>query len=88
MIAKTLSFGSPGRLTVKNLQLVYPDVFAGEAGSLTKEMRRGLLSALTCDVRAGGVRRPLSIALAFSTASLAKYYLDKAEALVLPEFSE
>lgn len=65
-----------------------PDVFAGEAGSLTKEMRRGLLSALTCDVRAGGVRRPLSIALAFSTASLAKYYLDKAEALVLPEFSE
>lgn len=23
MIAKTLSFGSPGRLTVKNLQLVY-----------------------------------------------------------------
>lgn len=65
-----------------------PDVFAGEAGSLTKEMRRGLLSALTCDVRAGGVRRPLSIALAFSTASLAKYYLGKAEALVLPEFSE
>jgi CRISPR-associated protein Cas1 len=65
-----------------------PDVFAGEAGSLTKEMRRGLLSALTCDVRAGGVRRPLSIALAFSTASLAKYYLGKAEALVLPEFSK
>ena len=65
-----------------------PDIFAGETGTLTKEMRSSLLSMLTCDVMAGDVRRPLSIALTFSTASLAKYYLGKAESLVLPEFSE
>ena len=64
-----------------------PELFRVDAGELTKEMRSSLLSMLTCDVMAGGVRRPLSIALVFSTASLAKYYLGKADALVLPEFA-
>lgn len=53
---------------------------------LTKEMKARLLQMLTCDVKLGEVRRPLMIALSYTTASLAKYYLGKAEALFLPEF--
>lgn len=62
-------------------------VFGGGECSLTREMRAELLSVLTCDTKVGDVRRPLSIALAFTTASLAKYYLGKTDKLVLPEFS-
>ena len=42
---------------------------------LTKEMRARLLEMLTCDVKMGSVKRPLSVALSFTTASLARYYL-------------
>lgn len=56
------------------------------AEELTREMRARLLEMLTCDVRIGDVKRPLSIALTFTTASLARYYLGKADELALPEF--
>jgi CRISPR-associated protein Cas1 len=60
--------------------------FDGPADELTREMRARLLEMLTCDVKVGDVRRPLSVALTFSSASLARYYLGKADALALPEF--
>lgn len=53
---------------------------------LTKEMRARLLQMLTCDVRLDGLRRPLQVALSYTTSSLAKYYLGKTEQLVLPEY--
>ncbi len=53
---------------------------------LTREIRARLLEMLTCDVKLGDVKRPLSVALAFTTASLARYYLGKADSLALPEF--
>lgn len=53
---------------------------------LTKEMRSRLLQMLTCDVNLVDVRRPLMVALSFTTSSLAKYYMKKADELVLPEF--
>jgi CRISPR-associated protein Cas1 len=56
------------------------------AEELTREMRARLLEMLTCDVRIGDVKRPLSIALTFTTASLARYYLGKPDELALPEF--
>jgi len=56
------------------------------ANELTKEMRARLLEALTCDVRLGEVRRPLSVALSYTTASLARYYKKETETLALPEF--
>ena len=56
------------------------------AAELTKEMKSRLLQMLTCDVQIGDVTRPLSIAVTITAASLAKYCLGKAEALLLPEF--
>ncbi|MCQ2390119.1 MAG: type II CRISPR-associated endonuclease Cas1 [Kiritimatiellae bacterium] len=56
------------------------------ATELTKEMKARLLQMLTYDVRIGDVSRPLSIAVTITAASLAKYYLGKAETLMLPEF--
>lgn len=53
---------------------------------LTREMRARLLEMLTCDVRLGEVKRPLSVAITFTTASLARYYLGKTDSLTLPEF--
>ena len=53
---------------------------------LTKEMKARLLQMLTCDVHIGECRRPLMVALTYTTASLAKYYLGKVEELALPEF--
>ncbi len=53
---------------------------------LTKEMKERLLQMLTCDVNLGEYRRPLMVALSYTTSSLAKYYLGKAESLLLPEF--
>lgn len=53
---------------------------------LTREMRARLLEMLTCDVKMGEVKRPLSVAITFTTASLARYYLEKADSLTLPEF--
>ena len=54
---------------------------------LTKEMRARLLQALTCDVSLGDVRRPLMVALSFTTASLARYYKKDSDELVLPRFN-
>ena len=56
------------------------------ASELTHEMRARLLEMLTCDVKMGDMKRPLSVALTFSTASLARYYLGKSSSLMLPEF--
>jgi len=53
---------------------------------LTREMKARLLQALTCDARMGELKRPLMVALTYTTASLAKYYLGKADSLVLPSF--
>ena len=57
------------------------------ASELTKEMRARLLQMLTCDVKMGGVKRPLSVALTFTAASLARCYLGKDNSLALPEFA-
>jgi len=54
---------------------------------LTTEMRARLLEVLTCDVRLGEVKRPLMVALTYTSASLARYYLGKADELSLPEFT-
>jgi len=53
---------------------------------LTKPMRARLLEMLTCDVKLGDVKRPLMIAITYTTASLARYYLGKGVSLALPEF--
>ena len=54
---------------------------------LTKEIRTRLLQVLTCDVSLGDVRRPLMVALSFTTASLARYYKKNSGKLVLPRFN-
>lgn len=48
--------------------------------------KKRLLEMLTCDVTMGELRRPLMVALSYTTSSLAKYYLKKTEELVLPSF--
>jgi len=53
---------------------------------LTKEMKARLLEMLTCDVQLGEVRRPLMVALTYTSASLARYYLGKGDSLSLPSF--
>ena len=60
--------------------------FDVKADELTREMKARLLQMLTCDVRTGELKRPLMVALTYTTASLAKYYLGKADHLVLPSF--
>ena len=54
---------------------------------LTKEMRARLLQMLTCDVNLGDVRRPLMVALSYTTASLARYYRKETDELSLPRFN-
>ncbi len=56
------------------------------AEELTREIRARLLEMLTCDVAMGDLKRPLSIALTFTTASLARHYLGETKVLALPEF--
>ena len=53
---------------------------------LTKDMRTRLLQMLTCDVNLCETRRPLMVALSFTTASLVRYYKKDSEELVLPRF--
>jgi len=53
---------------------------------LTQPMRARLLEMLTCDVQLGEMKRPLMVALTYTSSSLAKYYLGKVDALSLPEF--
>lgn len=62
--------------------------FDGPQRELTKEMKERLLQMLTCDVNLGEYRRPLMVALSYTTSSLAKYYLGKGESLLLPEFNK
>lgn len=57
-----------------------------QATELTREMKARLLQMLTCDVKTGDLKRPLMVALTYTTASLAKYYLGKTDHLVLPSF--
>ena len=60
--------------------------FDVKSEELTREMKARLLQALTCDARMGELKRPLMVALTYTTASLAKHYLGKADSLVLPSF--
>lgn len=57
------------------------------ADKLDRHMKARLLELLTCDVKIGEVKRPLAIAITFTTASLAKYYLGDVDSLSLPEFA-
>ena len=60
--------------------------FDVQATDLTRGMKARLLQMLTCDVKTGDLKRPLMVALTYTTASLAKYYLVKTDHLVLPSF--
>lgn len=60
--------------------------FDVQATELTRGMKARLLQMLTCDVKTGDLKRPLMVALTYTTASLAKYYLGKTDHLVLPSF--
>ena len=51
---------------------------------LSREMKSRVLEMLTCDVKLGEVRRPLMVALSYTTASLAAYYRKEVEELSLP----
>lgn len=51
---------------------------------LNKETKQAILRLLSCDVYIGKVMRPLQIALTFTTASLAKYYMGEVKKLSLP----
>lgn len=55
---------------------------------LTQPMRARLLQMLTCDVQMGDLKRPLMVALSYTTASLARYYKGETNKLVLPSFLE
>lgn len=54
---------------------------------LTKEMRARLLEMLTCDVKLGDCRRPLMVALSYTTASLVRCYKKESDTLSLPELA-
>ena len=54
---------------------------------LSREMKARLLEMLTCDVKLGEVRRPLMVALSYTTASLAAYYRKEVEELSLPRLN-
>lgn len=62
-------------------------LFSTATSELTRDMKACLLQMLTCDVRTGTCKRPLMVALSYTTASLAKVYLGEAKELVLPLFS-
>lgn len=53
--------------------------------ALTKEARARLLNVLTCDVGLGGYKRPLMVALSYTTASLVRYFKKEGDQLLLPE---
>lgn len=60
--------------------------FDATADALTRDMKARLLEMLTCDVKMGALKRPLMVALSYTTASLAKYYLGKTDKLSFPTF--
>lgn len=51
---------------------------------LNKESKAEILRLLNCDVNVGKVKRPLQIALTFTTASLLRYYDGETKKLSLP----
>lgn len=54
---------------------------------LTREMRARLLQMLTCDVQLGACKRPLMVALSYTTASFARAFKKESNELVLPELT-
>lgn len=54
---------------------------------ITKDMRARLLQMLACDVRLDGYKRPLMVALSYTTASFVRAFKKEASELVLPEMS-
>ncbi len=60
--------------------------FDVQAVGMTTNMKRCLLQVLTSDVMMDGLRRPLMVALSYTTASIVRAYLGKDDRLVLPEF--
>ncbi len=52
---------------------------------LPKEGKMRLLQVLTSDVQMNGLRRPLMVALSYTTASLVRYYSGETDKLVLPQ---
>ena len=58
----------------------------GEAVSLTKEIKVSLLSIPTLEVRIGGKRSPLMVAVGQTTASLYKCFSGELRRIAYPEF--
>ena len=58
----------------------------GETVSLTKELKASLLSIPTLEVRIGGKRSPLMVAVGQTTASLYKCFSGELRRIVYPEF--
>lgn len=54
---------------------------------LTKDMKARLLQMLACDVRLEGYKRPLMVALSYTTASFVRVFKKETTELVLPEMS-
>ena len=76
----------PYRPFVDQYVLGHVPPFDVSSPRLEKEHRVRLLQMLTCDVKLGEVRRPLMVALSYTTASLARHYLNK-EPILLPELT-
>lgn len=76
----------PYRLFVDQYVLSKMAPFDLPAKELYPGHKKRLLEMLTCDVQMNGLKRPLMVALSYTTASLARYYLKKTDELVLPEF--
>lgn len=54
---------------------------------LSKEVKRELLSIPTLDVRIGGKRSPLMVAVGQTTASLYKCFLGELRRVIYPEYN-
>lgn len=54
---------------------------------LTKDMKARLLQMLACDVRLDGYKRPLMVALSYTTASFVRVFKKETTELALPEMS-
>lgn len=57
-----------------------------QIGELTKEIKRDLLAIPTVDVKIGGKRSPLMVAVAQTTASLAKCFSGESRKIAYPSF--
>lgn len=58
-----------------------------QIGELTKEIKRDLLAIPTVDVKIGGKRSPLMVAVAQTTASLAKCFSGESRKIAYPSFT-